>query len=61
MSDMWTPSQARGWLARNGIKPIKPVHRKGNQLRYRIKDPSLYRGFVTKVVDGGIHLVIGIR
>lgn len=35
-----TPRQATQWLAREGLRPIKPVHTTDNFHRYRIAPPA---------------------
>lgn len=58
----WSPQKARTWLKIHNYKPIKPVHRMGNELRYRIKDPKLFKSFTTKKIsDDGIYLVFGFK
>jgi len=58
--DHYTTATARKGLKSHGYKPIKRVDITENQYRYRIKDPSLFKRFITKVEDDGkIHFVIG--
>ena len=57
-TDGWTPTLMRAWLKKHKLKAIKPVHKMGTQLRYRIKDPKLFKRFTTKKI-GNIYLVIG--
>ena len=60
----WTVDKARRWLSKHNLKPIKPVHKvvsKGviTQLRFRIRDPRFFRGFITKKNDDDINIIIG--
>jgi hypothetical protein len=55
----WNPKTARSWLRDRGYKPIKPVHRTGQSLRYRLNDPKKYSSFITKQLGQGIKLIIG--
>ena len=54
-------ASAKAWLAQQGFKPLKGGHLKGSQLRFRIKDPSLFDHFITKKAKGGVELVIGFQ
>lgn len=54
----WTAPDAKRWLKRNEYKPIKPVHKTTNFLRYRIHRPNATR-YVMKKADGGVQFVIG--
>ena len=56
---MYTTAEARKWLKKHNLKPIKIVHHTENYLRYRIKDPSLFKSFITKEIKPGIKFVIG--
>lgn len=56
----WTPKTATEWLKKHNFKPIKRVHKTLNTYRYRLKDPKLFRTFMTKTTDLGINIVIGI-
>ena len=61
----YTTPQARQWLKKRDLQPIKRVHitKKDGIItsrRYRIKDPSLFKSFITKKVDNGnINLILG--
>jgi hypothetical protein len=63
----YTPKQAKQWLKKHNLKPIKPVHiivKNGitTSLRYRLVDPSEFKSFITKKIDGGnINLILGSR
>lgn len=59
--DKWTCDSARKWLKENNYKAIKPVHKTANYLRYRLRDPELFKSFVTKKIeDKGINIIFGI-
>jgi hypothetical protein len=54
------------WLKKNNIKPIKEdITKEGRKIisiRYRIKDPSLFRSFSTKSIydkHGKVNIIIG--
>lgn len=61
----YTTPQAKRWLKKHDLQPIKRVHitKKDGVItsrRYRIKDPSIYKSFITKKVDNGnINLILG--
>jgi len=61
----YTTPQAKQWLAKHNLKPIKRVHitkedGKVVSRRYRIQDPELFKNFITKKVDDGkINLILG--
>jgi hypothetical protein len=57
----YTPTTAREWLKNHNFKPIKPVHKTNDNLRYRIQDPSKYKSFITKHISDGITFVIGFK
>lgn len=57
----WNAKDARDWLKKNNYKPIKKAHKKGTELRYRLKDPDLYKSFVTNKHDNGIYFVLGLK
>ena len=56
----WTPKTAKEWLKAHDLKPIKKVHKTLNTYRYRLRDPKLFRRFITKKTNLGINIVIGI-
>lgn len=60
--DGWTKEKARAWFKNTKLRPIKPVddHLIG-ELRYRLRDPKLFRHFITKIIGNGVHLVIGFK
>lgn len=56
----WTKNNALNWLHHNGLKPLNGVdliHPK--QYRYRIRDPRLFKYFISKKLDHHIMLIIG--
>lgn len=63
----YTTKQAKQWLKKHNLKPIKPVHIRikdgiTTSLRYRIVDPSEFKSFITKKIDNGnINLILGSR
>lgn len=63
----YTTKQAKQWLKKHNLKPIKPVHIRTKDgittsLRYRIVDPSEFKSFITKKIDNGnINLILGSR
>lgn len=56
----WTPSKAELWLKQHNHKPIKPVHKTLNYLRYRLIPPYKDDQYMTKNLDNGIKLIIKI-
>lgn len=59
-TDGWTASRARQWLRQHNKTPIKQVHKKGKELRYRISQPT-YKKYYTKKIEKGVMYVIGIN
>lgn len=57
---LYTPDIARKWLKEHNYKPIKHVDKTKNYLRYRIRDPTLFKSFVIKEITHGIKFVFGI-
>lgn len=66
----WKIKETIGWLHKNGLVPIKQAHiyekdGKTTQIRYRIRDPRIFRRFVTKRVkahnDKIVNLILGFR
>lgn len=58
----WTLGQASEWLMQHDLYPIKDPRKYGHYFRFRIRDPKLFRSYMTKVVMHGnkrIYLVIG--
>lgn len=58
-SSKFTSTSARKWLKDHKYTPIKRVDKTTNYLRYRIRDPSLFKSFITKEISPGIKFVIG--
>lgn len=62
---IWSTVEARAWLKKHNLVPIKKVHKikvdnEITQLRYRIKDPALFKRFSTKYIKkDGINLILG--
>jgi hypothetical protein len=51
---------AKTWLKIEGLHPIKKVHITENFLRYRIRDPNLFKRFITKEIPKDhVKLIIG--
>lgn len=57
----WDTKSARAWLKQHNLKAIKRVHHTENTLRYRIRDPKLFKQFTTQVLPNHINLVLGWR
>lgn len=55
----YTTSEARKWLHKHNLKPIKKAHKTINFLRYRINEPEKYKSFITKKISDNIQLIIG--
>lgn len=52
-------TKAIKWLTKNGYEPIKKVHITKNFLRYRLKNPRLFKRFyINKTAN--IDYIIGI-
>lgn len=58
---LFSTTEARKWLTEHDYQPIKRVDKTINYLRYRIRDPKLFKSFVTKEVTPGIKFVFGIK
>lgn len=56
--DKYDTRSARSRLKNHNLKPIKKVHTTKNFYRYRIRDPTLFKSFMTKKIDD-IELIIG--
>lgn len=54
----FTPQQARYWLQKHNLVPIKMVHPTPNYLRYRIETPRVTKKYYSKILPNGIILVI---
>lgn len=57
----WSPTDARVWLKKHNLVPIKRMRREGHNIRYRITDPKQYIDFITKKFPTGIYMVFGIE
>jgi len=58
---MWSIAKSKKWLKDNLIKPIKSARETVNFYRYRVRDPKLFNEFITKKLNNGVELVIGIN
>ena len=56
----FTTQQARAYLKRKNIKPIKHVDITPYYYRYRITEP-IYDRYITKKISDGIEYVYGIK
>lgn len=56
----WTIPSSQDWVYFHGYKPIKNVDITKNFYRWRIRDPSQFKQFVTKKIGNGIEIVFGI-
>ena len=61
MRPKWTTTKAREWLKNHNYIPIKRVHKMGNELRYRIRDPAQFKTFRTKKLKDDIYIVFGLK
>lgn len=50
---------ARKWLNKEKLKPIKRVHKTDNFYRYRIENPKDFQKFTIKTLNNEIELIIG--
>lgn len=65
----WTVSKAKKWLADHDMKLLRGkkvdiipnAERKITSFRFRIRDPKMFKGFMTKIVDGNIRFIIGFQ
>lgn len=57
--EIYTTGQAREWLEKHNIVPIKRVHTTENFYRYRIRNPKDFNRFFTKKIKYGIDFVFG--
>lgn len=55
----YTTSQARKWLKKENLKPIKRVHKTNKYLRYRIKNPSEFNYLRTFSIGNKIKYIYG--
>lgn len=57
---IFTTTEARAWLKRNDLKPIKRVDITKNLLRYRIQNPNKFKRFrIIEVSNSTVKFVIG--
>lgn len=55
----WSSKDCRKWLKTHRLEQIKRSHQTDNYRRYRIKDPSDFKKFITKELKDGVKLIIG--
>lgn len=56
----FTEKQAEIWMKKYHLHPIKEVHITKHFLRYRQKDPTIFKNFITQhTKDPNVELVIG--
>ncbi|HDZ16729.1 hypothetical protein LCGC14_0704670 [marine sediment metagenome] len=58
---LWTTSKARDWLEKNDLTRIKKVDITKEFLRYRIRQPGMFKKFRSINVKGvkGVRFIIG--
>ena len=57
---IFTTTEARSWLSRNNLQPIKRVDKTKNLLRYRIKNPNKFKRFrIIQAPNSTVKFVIG--
>jgi len=56
----WTPERAINWLLKHKLRAYK-MDRRTRFLRFRQKDPKLFKRFVTKKLKPSIYVVIGFK
>ncbi len=52
-------SDARRWLKRHKLKPMKEAHLTKKYIRYRIHSPDIFSRMRTINIGNGIKLIIG--
>jgi hypothetical protein len=58
--DKYNVDSMTDFLIEHNLKPIKPIDLyQKNWYRVRIVDPKRFKTFSTKVLNNGIHLIIG--
>ena len=57
----WSIAKSKKWLKDNSIRSVKSARETVNFYRYRIQDPKLFDGFITKKLNNGVELVIGFN
>lgn len=55
----WSSIEARKWISKHNLRPIKPAHLTKNKIRFRLEDPKLFNRFRIKRLPNNIELVIG--
>ena len=53
----WDLNQAKKWLSNHNFKTDPDI--KTTQYRFRQKEPSLFKSFITKKVDTGLYFIFG--
>ena len=56
--ETFSNQEAKAWLKKYNLKPIKPQHITKNYRRFRIKEP-IYNNYVNKKIEEGIKLILG--
>jgi len=59
--DLFTTQQARLFLKKHNLKPIKRVHTTKNFYRYRIKNPDTNKRHVTKKLTNGVEIILEMK
>ena len=56
-------TEARKWLKKHNMKPIKKPDKTTNTIRFRLRDPKRFKRFATKTIakQPSIQLVIGFQ
>lgn len=54
----FTADQARAWLKKQGLKPIKKVDKTKNYLRYRLQAPDDAREYRTKKISADVAFTL---
>lgn len=55
----WNAELAKIWLNKHHYVPIKMPHFTKHLIRFRLKDPKIFKRFITRKLGYGIELVIG--
>lgn len=56
--NIWTLTEARHWLMKHKLRPIKSVHITANYYRFRMNEPVPNARYYTKEIDDGVLFVI---
>lgn len=59
MRPMWTEAMAKQYLKKHNLKPIAPMRRLGNEMRYRLTDPKKYDHFTTLKSGLAMDIILG--